>query len=901
MTSIDVSQIPDLSGIAEKVEQAATGLGKPTAAVQRAGDRAEAIWSGHGLKSFYRAPEAATLLAAMGPVKAEVDTVASQTGTVVAALQEYAAEVRKIQTHLSALKAEAVHFNQTYMGDPDADTDDKVQGKRNDLIRGLGAWAIAFQAAQRTCANKINAMVGGPHYVPVEMQQDGNGRLPPGYVAWGAANYHDGMKMPWGQTTKKPDPAWLRFLKGAGGAAYDLVHAPFVLIDITEPDRMANAWTGIYHLAHGASPTTWVEAANGDHDARKALGAWRDLGKSLIAWDDWKHHNYAGALGRVGVNALTLGISELKLGKAGKLGDLPGGKVLRGAERVANAPMEGFNRLAGGAAGKIGDIAKRLNGLRGNPTGIVDPRTIRWRHDGPGFRGPGDNPLPAEGNPTGRPPTGGRPPALRHAEPDPLAPARRNDLPSKRPTLGELDEHHRRAIDKIGERYRHEFDRLDRKAGAHPGDPALRNERPPVMAGGPAREHGPYPVGGRTPHEINNSHSGPPRTGGPSGPPHEPPQHSGPAEPGGSTHDGPGAGEGGPGHPDTGHGPGGNEHPPPRSTTYVDESGHVKEVPDGYYRDPRDPQPMIRDDAHGRLHHPSDQPGTYRTENGYQLKRGSHFIKDPLAAKTKDITYHADLGTKVPLPLSDAVRSALGDLAHHRDTIYRRRQSLDTRLNGYMKEFGIKNKDLINSNDKVRDLTDRIRAEIERSHLSQAEKRQRLRDMRDFYKFARRYNTQGIYLSKASEQMGMTAAKDLLEHKLGARVLTPRDLAPGKSGTLDVTGVSTEGDKVVINIAEAKGVGSGLGSRLVDGLKRAEQGSPEYTRFLLARDPDLRAALEADPKLRELLQTKLAEGKLLVRSYYVHVNANGHATWAQFNLGNGGSTLSPGEVSGLDR
>ncbi|MEU6033909.1 hypothetical protein ABZ801_00710 [Actinomadura sp. NPDC047616] len=384
MTSIDMSGLPDFSGVAEKVQQAAAGLKKAGAGIQETGRRVNSVWTKGGLRQFYTAPEAEKVLAAMGPVQAEGDTVGSQTATVVSALEAFAAEVAKIQQQLTILKADIADFNGDVMGDPDAMEDDATRDRYNSLINRMNAWGVtAFQRAERDCANKINALTGGPHYVPGEFGDD-HGKLPPGYQRYGWARLPDGARVPWGSTVKEPDPWWERFAKGAGKAAWGLVTGTFSLVDFTNTETFLASWDGLLKLGYGSSPVILAASAiRGDGRAKEGLEAWKALGKDFVGWDEHAKGNHAGAFGATAVNVATLG-PITKLLKAGELGK--GGAAARAAGHIP-----GFTGLANVGRNIITGIQTKLDSLRGTKAPqVIDPASIRFHlpEDSPAARRP---------------------------------------------------------------------------------------------------------------------------------------------------------------------------------------------------------------------------------------------------------------------------------------------------------------------------------------------------------------------------------------------------------------------------------------------------------------------------------------------------------------------------------
>ncbi|MDL4772402.1 hypothetical protein [Actinomadura xylanilytica] len=844
MTSIDLRTLPDYTGVAEKVQAAAKGVRKAGGEVHETGAEVAKTWT--GLAPFYKAPEAGTLLAAMGPVKAQGDTVGSQSGTVASALEEFAQEVAKIQQQMVRLQGEVVAFNQDVMGDPDAMKDDGKRDRYNSLVNQIKGWGlIAFQRAERDCANKINALTGGPHYVPGDFGDDHGGRLPPGYQRYGWITVPGNVPLPWGRPIETPDPWWQRTLKGFGGAGWGMVTGTFSLVDVTDPEGLERSWKGLYQLAYGASPSTWIEGAAGDKEARKALTAWKHLGQELIGWDKAKKGNYAGAAGQAAFNIPTTIFSFSKLGRGGAAAG-------RGVGRAAGAVAPTLTGLGNAGAKLVRNVADGINGLRGGKMPqIIDPKTVRLHL--------------------------------------PDTPARN---PAGLPTVGGL----RREIDQIGKPHEPAFNELDRRPrppgddlpnSAKPGSPA-DHPKVPAMAGG-----------ARPPHEINAGHSPPgSKPPGGEGTPPGPEGHpEGPSQP-------PDPHEGTPGHPDSN----GSENPPPHERTpedpdttppdlYRAEDGKLHrtgDIKDGSYRTPD-----------GKLHFDGDPPGSHRNDINHRLHGPSGgFLSDPHASKPYD--HLAKPGKSHPhIPTPDAA-SKIAELIRDRNKFANIRKDIRADIRkilgiskfGETNYFGIKDiHDL--GIEKWEKKEEQIRLRIERDpNLSPLEKGRRLDALDSLSDLTEHYRESGVDLNRTSERMGMVGAEDLLR-KLGPHTkLTPLSDAPGRPGTVDMAAVSA--DRSRLTIIEAKGGTSTLGGRLVEGLKRAQQGSPEYLEFILAHDPDLGRAFGADSHLKDILMKKLQKNELRIDAYLVNVDQTGRVSWSQFDLTRHGNPFAPKRISGLN-
>ena len=99
----------------------------------------------------------------------------------------------------------------------------------------------------------------------------------------------------------------------------------------------------------------------------------------------------------------------------------------------------------------------------------------------------------------------------------------------------------------------------------------------------------------------------------------------------------------------------------------------------------------------------------------------------------------------------------------------------------------------------------------------------------------------------------------------------------GTAGTLDAAFLKA-GSPPSLFIAEAKGGGSGLGTRVIDGIVY-QQGSPEYLRWMLANDRAFREAASKAGVLRAI-----EDGTLKVEYHLVTAPGGTKVSVAEFIL-----------------
>ncbi|WP_285693324.1 ADP-ribosyltransferase [Actinomadura sp. NBRC 104412] len=333
--------------------------------------------------------------------------------------------------------------------------------------------------------------------------------------------------------------------------------------------------------------------------------------------------------------------------------------------------------------------------------------------------------------------------------------------------------------------------------------------------------------------------------------------------------------------------------------------------PDGRLHREGDPETTFRT-PDGRLHFDGDDPGTFRNELTQQLQdeKTGRFVKDKFRERPYDFEAVVADGPHDHTP-SDEAKRRLDELAAQRAKVEAEKDALRAQIDalpgiaGFPKKedggnlYGIERiHDL--GQKKLRDTLESAAQAVRNNTALDPQRRAALIDDLDrLSDLARQYTAKNKELVRLSERLGMVAAIDFATNAAGGVRLTPLvDDEPGVPGTLDVTAALTR-DPPRLTVVEAKGVGSDLGGRLVDGGKKAEQGTPEYLAWVLERDPDLKAALRDRPDLREALQKALDNGTLQVEYYTVHSDEAGNVKWSRFDLTRGGAPFVPRRVAGL--
>ncbi|MFI1221545.1 MULTISPECIES: hypothetical protein [unclassified Streptomyces] len=266
-----------------------------------------------GLQAFYRAPEADQLFATTKPVAYRGDALKWDLARITGALGAYADDAQPLVAKLKRLKREA----STFLDEANADDKWREDGdlvEENNRRRGeiAEAWA-AFQTVERTCYNKIIALVPGGK--PLKTDDGSGGKHMHGYDA---EVLKQAKGLPWGDPVKESTPWWQvhehawDFTKGfVVDGVLATVRGLGTLAGFDGWDAAKQAWTGLGNLTAGivltvAAPhVLWATPEKHlpgfARDARKAM---TETGKALIAYDQWSE-NPARAGGAVTFNVLT--------------------------------------------------------------------------------------------------------------------------------------------------------------------------------------------------------------------------------------------------------------------------------------------------------------------------------------------------------------------------------------------------------------------------------------------------------------------------------------------------------------------------------------------------------------------------------------------------------------------
>lgn len=370
---VDPAGIPEFTGNLEQLEKDASALKGDARAIRSTGSQVHSNFQ--GLKAFYDAPEADQLFATTKPVSDRADDFADDLEKVGTALDGFATEARPIVAKLRRLKGEATTFVDSIKDDDEWQYDGDKTDRNNDLLQDISAAVAEFWAAERAAANKITRLVGGTQWAA----DDGTGA--DHMYGFSVDDMKQAGETPWGKAVEEKRH-WYEVhhhLKSFvwDGFIVDGVWGTLVglggLVGFQGWDTFKESWKGLGQLATGlavlSSPGALLATQFLPDGAVKdwvdeSMNTTKEVGKSLVAWDEWGK-DPARAAGLVVFNVVTTigtGGAGLvtKTGTAGKIANAAG-KVGHFADPMTYLGKGVSTTL--NALPKIGDVTAGLKGL----------------------------------------------------------------------------------------------------------------------------------------------------------------------------------------------------------------------------------------------------------------------------------------------------------------------------------------------------------------------------------------------------------------------------------------------------------------------------------------------------------------------------------------------------------
>ncbi|WP_340378926.1 hypothetical protein U5640_28975 [Streptomyces sp. SS7] len=376
-TLIDPSGIPHFIGDLSTLDTDVMLLTANAAQFRASGANVHTTFQ--NLSAVYRTPDAAELLSSTLPVKTKADGFADDLEKVASALSDYSAEVQPLIERLATLKADATAFVASLAGDDDWRKDQDKVDRNNQLWRDVNHTVAAFQAAERTCHNKITALVGGSR---TTVDDGSHGEHMYGYRA---EDLDHAPATPWGAPAEREYEGW-DWLTHQAGQVWDgiwtdgvmaTIHGVGTLFGADGADAAGRAWKGLAQLATASALTsatlgTWWLLPEDKLPTwlRESRTAYKETVKGFVAWDTWKT-NPSRAAGAVGFNVLTLlGTEGTGAAASGAAKSSAAARALSTAGKIGRAidPMTYAGKAGAYAFGKVGDTFRTLKNLHSGST-----------------------------------------------------------------------------------------------------------------------------------------------------------------------------------------------------------------------------------------------------------------------------------------------------------------------------------------------------------------------------------------------------------------------------------------------------------------------------------------------------------------------------------------------------
>ncbi|WP_420368210.1 TNT domain-containing protein [Curtobacterium sp. L1-20] len=410
---VTVGEIPytdvDVTGITSGAKEL-----KTVASAVRDGT-ADIVTAWQPISGVYSGPSDEQLYAAMTPIGPSGTAFGDDLDTAAKALDDFVTEVTPIIAKLKSyvtrgnqLHRDVAAFTPTTMTTENGssatvdswDQDKTLTDENNAIINGVAAQVVAYQAAERTCANTIRGLSGlSPlHAISADGEDDGLGY---GYKALPA-----GTKLPWGAASERKESCSEKtvdflpnMVKGVlVDGVWGTVKGLGTLIGFDGSgfhwETAGTSWSGILAL-------TGFNTKTMQKDPELQRESWTELLKATVGWDEWgKDPGRAFGQAVWGIGSLVIPVAGEagKVGAAGKVGELAAtvgktGKYLdlvdagAWASKGLTAVLPKLGDLKGIIKAGIGDAVDRFTGrLADFRTGLGD--FLHGRHGDSGVETP---------------------------------------------------------------------------------------------------------------------------------------------------------------------------------------------------------------------------------------------------------------------------------------------------------------------------------------------------------------------------------------------------------------------------------------------------------------------------------------------------------------------------------
>lgn len=358
----------------EEVDTAGRAIKADGVKIAQTGHDIDSDWQ--GLRGCYKSPEAELLFAKTKPVATAGDSMKMPTQTAGDALISFAETAKSLKADLNGLKTKAQSFRNKIDGDDDWREDEDKVKEHNALNNDIFAKLVAYQAAERDCANKITGLFGGTHFIGTDPTKDQQ-LIKKGEKVYGLTKSVDDVETPWAKPQQYDAPWYEDVWNGAKDFGVGLAQDVSSLVGMYGETGwgwqgwggLGKAWEGlaggIVGLAGFYGPEGWGWQGWGN------LGDnWLNLVNGFVPYREWDGGNGAGYV----ITQSILNIGSCFIGAGVVKGVLKAGKAARGLEAMegastaAKAGLLGREFMAGFKSAfkmpSIGDLKTSLDNIK---------------------------------------------------------------------------------------------------------------------------------------------------------------------------------------------------------------------------------------------------------------------------------------------------------------------------------------------------------------------------------------------------------------------------------------------------------------------------------------------------------------------------------------------------------